>query len=85
MSSIAPEGSTGVAASSAAVAAVPAVPRIKGLWREIKANRMSYLFLAPFLILFLTFTVLPVILSIVLSFTYFNMLNFPRWVGWENY
>ncbi len=85
MSSIAPESSTGVAASSAAVAAVPAVPRIKGLWREIKANRMSYLFLAPFLILFLTFTVLPVILSIVLSFTYFNMLNFPRWVGWENY
>ncbi|NLU40628.1 MAG: sugar ABC transporter permease [Firmicutes bacterium] len=85
MSSIAPEGSTGVAAPFAAAAAVPAVPRIKGLWREIKANRMSYLFLAPFLILFFTFTVLPVILSIVLSFTYFNMLNFPRWVGWENY
>ena len=31
------------------------------------------------------FTVVPVILSIVLSFTYFNMLEFPKWIGWANY
>jgi len=37
------------------------------------------------MILFCIFTVLPVIASIVVSFTYFNMLESPRWVGWHNY
>ena len=31
------------------------------------------------------FTVLPVLMSVYLSFTYFNMLELPRWVGWTNY
>ena len=35
--------------------------------------------------LFAVFTVIPVLLSIVLSFTYFNMLEFPTWIGWSNY
>ena len=41
--------------------------------------------LAPFFILFLIFTVLPVFLSIVLSFTDFNMLETPGWRGIQNY
>ena len=41
--------------------------------------------LAPFLILFIVFTVLPVVLSIILSLTDFNMLEMPNWVGIENY
>ena len=41
--------------------------------------------LAPFLILFLVFTVLPVFLSILLSFTDFNMLQVPGWQGLSNY
>nr|MDD6335119.1 sugar ABC transporter permease [bacterium] len=40
---------------------------------------------APFMLLFTTFTVLPVLASIVLSFTNFNMLEWPNWVGWSNY
>ena len=27
----------------------------------------------------------PVVISMILSFTYFNMLEFPRFVGWDNY
>src|SRR5690606_5684832 len=32
-----------------------------------------------------TFTVIPVVFSLFLSFTYFNMLEFPRFVGLQNY
>jgi multiple sugar transport system permease protein len=41
--------------------------------------------LAPYFLIFFTFTVLPVLLSIIVSFTDFNMLEFPSWVGWQNY
>ncbi|MFD1174905.1 carbohydrate ABC transporter permease [Paenibacillus puldeungensis] len=54
-------------------------------WREMKASKHSYFLLAPYMVLFMLFTVLPVIISIILSFTYFNMLEFPRFVGWQNY
>lgn len=57
----------------------------KKILSEIKLNRISYAMIAPYMILFFLFTVLPVVSSIVLSFTYFNMLEFPKWVGWLNY
>ena len=41
--------------------------------------------MAPFLIIFFTFTILPVIMSLFLSFTTFDMLNPPKWVWLENY
>ena len=37
------------------------------------------------MILFIAFTVLPVIMSFYLSFTDFNMLEMPNFIGWENY
>ncbi len=37
------------------------------------------------MILFFLFTVIPVVLSFLLSFFYFNMLEFPRFIGWDNY
>lgn len=52
---------------------------------EVKKHKVSYLMLAPYFILFFFFTVLPVIASIVLSFTNFNMLEMPQFVGWKNY
>ena len=55
------------------------------LWHEIRKNRASYLLMAPYFILFFLFTVLPVLMSVYLSFNYFNMLEMPRWVGWTNY
>ena len=54
-------------------------------WREIKKNKVSYGLMAPYMILFLLFTVVPVVSSCVLSFTYFNMLEMPEWRGWLNY
>lgn len=48
-------------------------------------KRTTYLMLAPYFILFFFFTVLPVLTSIFLSFTYFNMLEIPKFIGWANY
>ena len=52
---------------------------------RIKKSRVSYAMLAPYFILFFLFTVLPVVISIAFSFTYFNMLEPPTFVGWKNY
>ncbi len=52
---------------------------------QMKKNRASYAMMAPYFILFFFFTVLPVLMSIVLSFTDFNMLEAPNFVGWRNY
>ena len=57
----------------------------KKLGYRIKRSRVSYMMLAPYFILFFLFTVLPVVISIVLSFTYFDMLEMPTFVGWKNY
>ena len=45
----------------------------------------DYLFLLPYMLLFVVFTVLPVLISIFLSFTYFNVLEAPEFVGLNNY
>lgn len=52
---------------------------------RIKRNKASYLMLAPYFILFFFFTVLPVIMSVAFSFTYYNMLEMPEFIGWKNY
>lgn len=59
--------------------------KMRKLWGEIKENRVSYYFLAPYAILFIVFYVLPVIVSIGLSFTYYNILEMPKFIGWQNY
>ncbi len=53
--------------------------------RALVMHRHSYILMAPYAILFTLFTVLPVIMSILISFTHFNMLEFPRFIGWQNY
>jgi multiple sugar transport system permease protein len=53
--------------------------------RDFKRSRDLYVLLAPYFILFFFFTVLPVAISLIFSFTYFNLLEFPKWAGWENY
>ena len=55
------------------------------LRREIFVKRQYYYLVAPYTILFFIFTVVPVLMSLVLSFTYFNLLEFPTFIGWENY
>ena len=57
----------------------------KRLGREIAKNRDKYLLLAPFFLLFTVFTLIPVLISIPISFTEFNMVQMPHWVGWDNF
>ena len=54
-------------------------------WKEMKRNKVAYLMVAPYMIVFTCFTVLPVLLSIVISFTDFNMLELPNIVWLDNY
>lgn len=55
------------------------------LWFELSQNAGEYFFMLPFVIIFLVFTVVPVASSMILSFTSFNVLEPPRFVGLENY
>lgn len=55
------------------------------LWYRIKKSKASYIMMAPYFILFFFFTVLPVVMAVGFSFTYYNMLEMPTFVGWKNY
>ncbi|MBQ7389903.1 MAG: sugar ABC transporter permease [Clostridia bacterium] len=61
------------------------VSKLRWTWQEMKNNKTAYFMLAPFLLLFIIFTVLPVVLSIFLSLTDFNMLQMPHFLGIDNY
>ena len=53
--------------------------------REMKLHKVGYLMVAPYYLVFLTFTVVPVVVSLLLSLTQFNMLEMPVFVGLDNY
>ena len=53
--------------------------------KEARRNWVAYLMIAPYMLVFNCFTVLPVVLSILISFTDFNMLEMPNIIGLENY
>ncbi|MFK7693999.1 carbohydrate ABC transporter permease [Paenibacillus sp. HJGM_3] len=52
---------------------------------SLKRDWVSYAFIAPFFLLFLLFIVLPTVAAIGLSFTSFNAIEAPRFVGLANY
>lgn len=53
--------------------------------KKAKRSKMCYAFLAPYAILFFAFYVLPVVISIFYSFTYYNILESPKFIGLSNY
>ena len=53
--------------------------------REMKVNKVGYLLVAPYYIIFFTFTIIPVFVSLLLSLTQFNMLEMPVFIGVDNY
>lgn len=57
----------------------------KGPRQFIREYGTDYLFAAPFFILFILFTLLPIAASAVLSFTDFNAVSIQRFVGIRNY
>ncbi|RHP32059.1 carbohydrate ABC transporter permease [Lachnotalea sp. AF33-28] len=50
-----------------------------------KNTLLGYLFIGPWLICFLAFTALPFAASFFLSFTEYNMLSVPKFIGFSNY
>ena len=54
-------------------------------WKKMKVSKNCYIFLAPYAILFTMFFVFPVVASIYLSFTYYNVLEPARFIGLNNY
>ena len=55
------------------------------IWKEMKRNYVAYIMCAPFFLIFFTFTILPVILSVFYSFTIFNLIEPMQWCGLDNY
>ena len=55
------------------------------LWHRIVKNWQMYLLLFPFMLFFCMFTVYPVIASFLVSFTQYNVLEAPTFVGLDNY
>jgi multiple sugar transport system permease protein len=53
--------------------------------RRHRDNAAGYAFLAPWLIGIFGLTLLPMAYSLYLSFTHFDLLSAPRWIGWDNY
>ena len=52
---------------------------------EPERDSAGYLFLLPWLIGFFGLTLGPVLASLYLSFTDFDLLRDPRWIGLDNY
>ena len=50
-----------------------------------KQNIMGMLFTAPPVILFLVFTLFPMVMAIALSFTDYDIINAPRFIGLKNF
>lgn len=59
--------------------------RETSLLHRIWHYRTSYLFIAPFMICFTIFIFLPVLSALVLSFTQYNSIEAPHFVGWDNF
>lgn len=67
-----------------AATAAPAQARTKNV-RARRETRSGYLFLSPWLIGFFALTAGPMVASLALSFTDYNLFNDPEFVGLDNY
>jgi multiple sugar transport system permease protein len=72
---------------AAATVAVPVTPerrraRRKAAWRR---RRLVLLLMAPWLIGFSAFFGYPLVMSVYLSFTHYDLLSSPKWIGTANY
>lgn len=57
----------------------------KYTWHMMKTNKACYAMLLPFMSLFIIFTVVPVVMSLPMGFTNFNMIETPKFVGLSNF
>jgi len=59
--------------------------RKKSIGKSEYNNLAGYAFISPWLIGFIIFTVFPMLLALYFSFTKYDVLSDPKWIGLENY
>jgi len=59
--------------------------RATSRWISIKNDLIAYVFLTPYLILFVVFLLVPAVVGVYASFTKWGIIGQPKWVGLKNY
>jgi multiple sugar transport system permease protein len=59
--------------------------RLITILKDMLKYKTCYLFLFPFAVIFALFILAPVAVSVFYSFTYYNILESPRFIGLQNY
>ncbi|WP_235988978.1 carbohydrate ABC transporter permease [Aquibacillus kalidii] len=57
-------------------------PKLKS---RVRRNLTGYFFIGPFVIGFLSFTIIPIIASLYFSFTKYDLFSSPEWIGLDNF
>jgi multiple sugar transport system permease protein len=71
---------------TAAPAALPAPDRRRGRRRAAwRRRRLVLILMSPWIVGFSVFFGYPLVMSVYLSFTHYDLLNPPRWIGLANY
>jgi multiple sugar transport system permease protein len=63
----------------------PSAPRARPGSLRRRESRWGYLFVSPWILGFVVFTAGPMIASLVLSLTRYDIVNTPTWIGLDNY
>lgn len=53
--------------------------------RLVSENLAGYAFISPFIIGFMAFTIIPMAVSLYLSFTSYDLFSTPVWIGLDNF
>ena len=61
------------------------IKKSENQYEPIKTQIPLFLMLAPFIIFFFLFTVIPIISSIILGFTSYDMISAPKFTGFDNF
>ncbi len=80
-----PEGSAPQDGAGALVSLETVDARLGTIVRQLRKEWIGYAFISPWLIGFLVFTLGPFLSSVYLSFTRYNIVSPPVWVGAANY
>jgi multiple sugar transport system permease protein len=74
-----------VGASAPPGGAAASVARARGSRRARREAVWGYIFLSPWALALILFTLGPLLASLYLSFNDYNLLSAPKWVGFANY
>jgi len=59
--------------------------KLHSLNSRYREGRSAYLLLSPYIVMFSMFIAIPIIIAVGLSFTYYDMIQTPRPIGFLNY